>query len=109
MVEDTPAEVSFLCCCQANVAALFAQHHNVPPACLRASLLLLVLLCRYMGLMTAADLQLYGVACAAGVVGVWLGDRLSYLINQQAFQQVLAVLMALCCFLMFGSGLGLIA
>lgn len=62
-----------------------------------------------MGLIVAADVQLYGVACAAGVVGVLLGDRLSHFINQQAFQQVLGLLMVLCCALMFASGLGIIA
>lgn len=62
-----------------------------------------------MGLIVGRDVQLYGVSCAAGIVGVLVGDRLSYYINQQLFQQVLGVLMLLCCFLMFASGLGLIA
>jgi uncharacterized membrane protein YfcA len=61
-----------------------------------------------MGLIVQQDVQLYGVACAAGVVGVLLGDRLSHLINQQAFQQVLGVLMVLCCVLLVASGLGII-
>jgi uncharacterized membrane protein YfcA len=61
-----------------------------------------------MGLIIKQDVQLYGVACAAGVLGVLLGDRLSHLINQEDFQQVLGVLMVLCCVLMFASGLGII-
>jgi len=62
-----------------------------------------------MGLIVAADVQLYAVACAADAVGVLLGDMLSHFINQQAFQQVLGLLMVLCCTLMFASGLGIIA
>jgi uncharacterized membrane protein YfcA len=59
--------------------------------------------------MVSRDLPLYGISCAAGAIGVLAGDRLSHLINQQAFQQVLGVLMLLCCLLMFASGLGFIA
>lgn len=61
-----------------------------------------------MGLIVKQDVPLYAVSCAAGVVGVLLGDRLSHYIDQQAFQQVLGLLMVLCCVLMFASGLGLI-
>lgn len=64
---------------------------------------------RYMGLITAADLQLYGLCCAAGVLGVVAGDHISHYLNQQVFQQVLGALMVLCCLLMLASGLGLVA
>jgi uncharacterized membrane protein YfcA len=62
-----------------------------------------------MGLIVSRDLPLYGVSCAAGAIGVLVGDRLSHRIEQQAFQQVLGVLMLLCCLLMFASGLGFVA
>lgn len=60
-----------------------------------------------MGLIRAEDLQLHLVACACGVVGVVLGDRLSQMMGQRVFQRVLGGLMVLCCVLMFASGLGL--
>lgn len=62
----------------------------------------------YMGLMTAWDLQLYAVTGSVAVVGVVMGDALSHRMDQKVFQQVLGVLMVLCCGLMFASGLGLV-
>jgi uncharacterized membrane protein YfcA len=61
-----------------------------------------------MGLIVAKDLQLYGVSCAAAVVGVFLGDRLSQRMDQRVFQRALGGLMVLCCILMFASGLGIV-
>jgi uncharacterized membrane protein YfcA len=61
-----------------------------------------------MGLIVQRDTALYVTTSAAAAVGVVLGDRLSYSIDQQAFQKVLGLLMVLCCGLMFASGLGLV-
>ncbi|KAF6254072.1 hypothetical protein COO60DRAFT_1462905 [Scenedesmus sp. NREL 46B-D3] len=60
----------------------------------------------FMGLIRSVDLQLYVVACAAGVLGAVAGDLLSHNMQQKTFQALLGVLMVLCCFLMFASGLG---
>ncbi|KIY94596.1 hypothetical protein MNEG_13367 [Monoraphidium neglectum] len=62
-----------------------------------------------MGLIVIKDVQLYGVTSAAGLAGVIVGDQLSKRMGQRVFQQVLGVLMVLCCVLMFASGLGLVA
>jgi uncharacterized membrane protein YfcA len=62
----------------------------------------------YMGLIVAADLQLYAVSCAVGFVGVILGDMLSAKIDQQMFKHVLGGFMVLCCVLMFASGFGFV-
>lgn len=59
-----------------------------------------------MGLITKRDALLYVVCCAVACCGVLLGDRLSHAIPQQSFQQLLGLLMVLCCALMFASGLG---
>ena len=62
----------------------------------------------YMGLIKAADMQLYAVSCIVGLVGVLLGDLLSAKVDQQRFKQVLGWLIILCCALMFASGLGFV-
>jgi uncharacterized membrane protein YfcA len=60
-----------------------------------------------MGLLPATDAQLFAVCCAAGLLGAAAGDRLSHCMGQAAFQSALGLLMALCCVLMFASGLGI--
>lgn len=62
----------------------------------------------YMGLIQAADIQLYVVVCSASVVGVFVGNSLAGKLNQQAFQTVLLWLMITCSGLMFVSGFGLL-
>jgi uncharacterized membrane protein YfcA len=60
----------------------------------------------FMGLIVWKDFQLYLVACSAGMFGAVVGDRLSHQMQQETFQALQGVLMVLCCFLMFASGLG---
>lgn len=62
----------------------------------------------YMGLIRAADVQLYVVVCAASLVGVWVGNGLAGKLDQQGFQRVLLGLMVVCAGLMFVSGSGLL-
>ena len=61
-----------------------------------------------MGLIQAADTQLYLAGCAAGVVGIVMGDLCARRMSQALFQRLLGALMVLCCVLMFASGLGLV-
>lgn len=55
-----------------------------------------------MGLITKRRPAVWCVLCC----GVLLGNRLSHAIPQQSLQQLLGLLMVLCCALMFASGLG---
>ncbi len=55
------------------------------------------------------DAPLYGVASAAALAAMFVGNCLAAHIHQTAFSRVLVALMLLCCALMYASAAGLAA